>query len=301
MAVAIGVFDGVHVAHRAVIRNLRAQAASRGLVSGVLTFQTHPAATVRPDATPKLLTDFESKMRFLAATGIERALVLQFDREHSQEGPEAFVDRVLVTGLNARLVVVGQNFRFGRDRAGDFETLIRLGADRGFDVQALELVRSADGHERSTVSSTLIRAALAEGEVEEAHRLLGRPHELSGQVEHGDERGRTWGFPTANVAVADGLAIPARGIYAGWAGPSDDQLEPAAIYVGNRPTVYGDHGSEVLEVHLLDWSGDLYGRRVTVRFTDRIRGDQRFDSFDQLVEQIRRDCDRARELLSASR
>ena len=300
MAVAIGVFDGVHLGHRAVIRNLRVLAAGRGLTSGILTFRHHPSATVRPDAMPRLITDFDTKIALLSGTGIDRAVVLQFDRTHSNERPEAFVDRVLVDGLDAKLVVVGTNFRFGRDREGDFGMLAELGAAKGFDVQALELVRAADGHDMPTVSSTRVRAAIAEGGVEEAHRLLGRPHELVGLVERGDQRGRIWGFPTANVAVAQGAAVPAPGIYAGWAGIDGRNFLPAAVYVGNRPTVYGDEGSQVVEVHLLDWSGDVYDQRLTVRFMERIRGDARFDSFEDLVAQIGRDCERARVLLQPS-
>lgn len=296
-AVAIGFFDGVHLGHRALLRKVREEAARRDLLSGAVTFATHPAQLIRPESSPRLLTSLEDRLRLLGSTGIDFVFLIEFDNYTRNESPEEFIDRVLVEALSVRTVVVGDNFHFGRDRAGDVQLLRRIGPDLGFDVAAFDLVQSHD-HTGQVISSTRIRNLLAtDGDVSGAARLLGRPHEVSGVVERGDQRGRTWGFPTANVAVTASLVIPAGGIYSGWLEAGDGDYLPAAIYIGHRPTVYGADGDEVVEVHLLDWDGDIYDRAVRVRFQERIRGDERFDSFDELVAQIGRDVDVARRLL----
>lgn len=302
--VTIGFFDGVHVGHRALIRQLRADAARQGCKAVVVTFDRHPAAVVRPESAPPLLCTLEQRLELLAATGIDAVVVVHFDEQRSKEDADHFVRRVLVDGLRTRRIVVGADFHFGHERRGNVARLTELGIECGFDVEGLVLVGPSGeaGPGGAHVSSTAIRAALAGGDIASVNTMLGRPHEMRGSVERGDARGRTWGFPTANVAIDAGIAMPGSGIYAGWAidrnEPDRDPL-PAAIYVGNRPTVYGADGSLVLEVHALDWAGDLYGHELAVRFTDRIRGDAKFDSFDELVAQIGRDCDVARGLLAA--
>lgn len=302
--VTIGFFDGVHVGHRALIRQLRADAARQGCQSVVVTFDRHPAAVVRPESAPALLCTLEQRLELLAATGVDAVVVVHFDEERSREDADHFVRRVLVDGLHTRRIVVGADFHFGHERRGNVARLTELGTECGFDVEGLVLVGPSGeaGPGGAHVSSTAIRKAFGAGDVASVNAMLGRPHEMRGTVEAGDARGRTWGFPTANVAIDPGIAMPGSGIYAGWA---IDRTEitrgplSAAIYVGNRPTVYGADGSLVLEVHLLDWAGDLYGHELAVRFTHHIRGDAKFDSFDELVAQIQRDCDVARGLLAA--
>ena len=273
-----------------------------GAAVTIVTFEPHPAAVLRPESAPRRLCDLETKLELLADTGVDAVYVIGFDAERAQEAPEHFIKRLLVDELSARLVIVGSDFRFGHRRGGDVTMLEEAGSELGFDVEGLALV-GMDGRPvrvEEQVSSTAIRRALTEGRLEAANAMLGRPHELRGVVVEGDRRGRTWGFPTANVAVPSDMLLPEPGICAGRVVRSDGSLLDAAIYLGNRPTVYGDGGEVVLEAHALDWEGDLYGEAVAVRFTDRIRGDAAFDTFDELVEQIRRDCDEARRVLAAS-
>jgi riboflavin kinase/FMN adenylyltransferase len=295
-ALAIGFFDGVHLGHRVVIGDVRRLAAELGSKSAVVTFDRHPAAVVRPDSAPKLLTDLDQRLELLAETGIDFAVVITFDEQRSLETAEDFVCRELVDCLAARAVVVGEDFHFGHGRAGDVALLRQMGAEHGFEVDGLELVASGSRHARS-VSSTAIRAALAAGDLADANRLLGRPHEVRGIVQPGDQRGRELGFPTANVAVPDQVQLPADGIYAGWYERSDGTVHPAAISLGRRPTFYDDQPYSLLEAHLIDFDGDLYGEPAKVRFVAHLRGEQKFDSLDALVAQIGRDVEQARGLL----
>ncbi|MBK6670903.1 MAG: bifunctional riboflavin kinase/FAD synthetase [Actinobacteria bacterium] len=294
--VTIGVYDGVHLGHRAVLGAVGAEAARRSIASAVVTFDRHPAQILRPDAAPLLLTDIDQKLELLESTGIDDVVVVHFDNETARERPEHFVKRVLVEQLRARLVVVGEDFHFGFQRSGNVELLREAGRDWGFDVIGHRLVGSdgAAARPERQVSSTAIRRALTEGRLADANAMLGRAHELRGTVVTGDQRGRTIGFPTANVAVATDLCLPSEGIYAGGLRRADGTELDAAIYLGRRPTFYDDRAAMVLEVHCLDWSGDLYGEPVAVTFTDRLRGDQRFDSVDALATQLQLDCDDAR-------
>ena len=265
----------------------------------VVTFEPHPARVLRPDSAPRLLCDTATKLELLAETGVDATYVMAFDADRALEEPEHFIKRLLVDELRSRMVMVGADFRFGHRRGGDVTMLEDAGADVGFKVEGLPLV-GADGQAarvEEQVSSTAIRRALTEGRLDAANVMLGRPHELRGVVVEGDRRGRTWGFPTANVAVAPEMLRPEPGICAGWLVRADGTELPAAIYLGNRPTVYGEGGDVVLEVHALDWQGDLYDETVAVRFTHRIRGDAAFDTFEGLTQQIGRDCDQARRLL----
>ena len=296
-AVTIGAYDGVHRGHRAVIATVRRLAEQRGLATALVTFDRHPASVVRPASAPRLLTDLEQKLELLADTGLDHTVVLHFDEARSKESAEDFVNEVLVGCLNTKLVVVGEDFHFGHQRRGNVELLRSVGAELGFDVLPLSLVGldgepAADEGER--VSSTAIRQALGAGELDRANRMLGRPYEVRGLVEHGDERGRTWGFPTANMAVPDETMLPADGIYACWYERPSGAVLPAAVSLGRRPTIYDDQPYRLLEAHLLDFEGDLYGERAEVRFARRLRGEERFDSVDELVAQIHADCDDAR-------
>lgn len=298
----IGAYDGVHLGHRALIAEVRRRAESRGARSAVVTFDRHPAQVVRPDSAPRLLTDLDQKLELLAQTGVDDTYVIRFDLERAAEPAEHVVQRMLVDCLNVVEVVVGEDFHFGHRRRGDVALLEEMGEQAGFTVCGHELV-GPDGtaaRDDAQVSSTAIRRALHEGRLVDANLMLGRPHEMRGVVVEGDRRGRVLGFPTANVAIGDEMLMPADGIYAGWLTrrdrPGTDPL-PAAVYVGKRPTFYDDRAMTLLEVHVLDFSGDLYGERVAVSFTHRIRADVRFASVDELAAQLQDDCDRARRLL----
>ncbi len=299
--ITIGAYDGVHLGHRAVIRAVREAAEARGHRSAVVTFDRHPAQVIRPDSAPLLLTDLDQKLELLAGTGVDYAYVIGFDRTRAAESAEDFVTSVLVDCLNARQVVVGEDFHFGHRRRGNVALLEELGSSMGFAVHGHKLV-GPDGQaarDDAQVSSTAIRRALIEGRLSDANAMLGRPHEMRGPVTHGDARGRTLGFPTANVAIPQEMLMPADGIYAGELElRATGQVLPSAIYVGKRPTFYDDRAMTLLEVHALDFAGDLYGEDTAVRFTHRIRPDARFASVEELTTQLRVDCDEAARLLN---
>ena len=295
--VTIGAYDGVHLGHRALIDQVRHLAASRGAATAVVTFDRHPAMVVRPESAPKLLTDLEQKLELLASTGVDHTLVIHFDEERSRESAEDFVDEVLVGALKARAVVVGHDFHFGHGRRGNVEMLAHLGARLGFDVLGVTLFESGDLG--GVMSSTRIRGLLLEGDVSQAATLLGRPHEVRGTVERGDGRGGPeLGFPTANVAVPGEILLPSDGIYAGWYEHPDGTIHAAAISVGRRPTFYEHADTSLLEAHLLDFDGDLYGQRAKVRFVARLRGEERFDSVDALIAQMGEDVEETRRVLA---
>jgi riboflavin kinase/FMN adenylyltransferase len=299
--VTIGAYDGVHLGHQAVIAAVRQRAEADGLRSAVVTFDRHPAAVVRPATAPRLLTDLGQKLELLEATGVDLCLVISFDEVRSKEPAEDFVREVLVDRLHAKVVIVGDDFHFGHQRQGDVALLTAMGAELGFIVQGLELVDAAGNVARGPgdrASSTAIRHALVEGDLERATTMLGRPYEVRGVVAHGDERGRELGFPTANVSVPGEVLLPADGIYAGWLERADGTVLPAAISLGRRPTFYVESNVSLLEAHLLDFAGDLYDEAVRVRFVARRRGEVRFDSVEALVEEIARDVEWTREALA---
>lgn len=296
-AITLGFFDGVHLGHQLLIGEARRLAAEQGARSVVVTFDQHPAAVVRPASAPVLLTTLEHRLELLAATGVDHVLVVGFDEARSKEAAEDFVEGVLVDCLRARAVVVGADFHFGHERRGDVALLSSMGATRGFEVEGVQLLGSGASGARA-VSSTAIRRALADGDVVGANRMLGRPHELRGTVQAGDARGRELGFPTANVAVPAAMALPADGIYAGWYVRPDGSVHASAISLGRRPTFYADQAASLLEAHLLDFDGDLYGEAAAVRFVARLRGEERYGSVEELVAQIGRDCEAARAALA---
>jgi riboflavin kinase/FMN adenylyltransferase len=293
-AVTIGAFDGVHLGHQAVLRLVRDLAQVRGLAATVLTFDKHPAEVVRPESAPCLLTTLEQKLELIERTDlVDECVVLPFDEARSKESAEAFVAEVLAGALRTRLVVVGADFHFGYRRHGDVPLLQRMGTEHGFEVLGLGLVASADGSTAADdslpYSSTRVRALLAAGDVVAAAAILGRPHEVRGPVERGDGRGRTLGFPTANVAVDAKVCLPADGVYAGTFVGEDGVERVTAISLGRRPTFYAEAGLRLLEAYVLDFDDDLYGQRVRVRFRDHLRRQERFDSVGALVEQMRHD------------
>jgi riboflavin kinase/FMN adenylyltransferase len=300
-AVTIGAFDGVHVGHTTLIAETRRLAAELDCPSVLVTLDRHPATVVRPASAPPLLVDETQKFELLAATGIDYVLVVHFDGERSLEGSEEFVREVLVDELHARYVVVGEDFHFGHRRKGDVALLDQLGVECGFKVVGLKLV-GIPGLE-GPVSSTRARYALAAGDVELAARILGRLPEIHGVVEHGDHRGRTIGFPTANVAVPGDILLPNDGVYAGWylrhGEPSPAAAHPAAINIGRRPTFYEENGLLLVEAHLIDFDGDLYGEQARVRIAARLRGEVRFDGIEALKHQLGIDVEHARAIIAA--
>jgi riboflavin kinase/FMN adenylyltransferase len=294
----IGAFDGVHLGHHAVIEQVRELAASRDAMSVLVTFDRHPASVVRPESAPRLLTDLPTKLELLGETGLDATVVLTFDRARSQESAHDFVQEVLVGALAARLVVIGEDFHFGRQREGNVALLRQLGQEFDFEVEPIALVDRPDGVEEP-VSSTAIRRALAGGEVDVAARLLGHLFEARGSVVRGDQRGRLLGFPTANVEVPNAMCLPADGVYAGWYTRPDDGVYPCAINLGRRPTFYEHADHSLLEAHLLDFSGDLYGEPARVRFQTFLRSERKFDGIDALIAQLKHDIESARRILGA--
>ncbi len=288
---SLGMFDGVHIGHQTVIARAVATAAGLGTHAVVVTFDRHPASVVRPDAAVRLLTDLHQRAERIAQLGVDMVYVARFDEERSLEDPAVFVDE-LVRDFAPKAVVVGEDFHFGHRRRGDLPLLETAGGAAGFKVEGVGSV-SLDGIGR--VSSTLIREAVAAGDVALAARLLGRSHAVRGVVEHGDERGRELGFPTANVAVPGDIQLPADGVYAGSYRRDDDTAHPAAISVGRRPTFYADSGTLLVEAHLIDFDGDLYGQHAEVSFDTWIRGQVRFDGVDGLITQMRQDIQKVRE------
>ncbi|MBT7429685.1 MAG: bifunctional riboflavin kinase/FAD synthetase [Ilumatobacter sp.] len=298
VAATIGVFDGVHLGHQEIFRTVRATADQLDVASAVVTFDGHPAHVVRPESAPQLLTTFEQKLELIAAQGIDYAYVVSFDAERAKTKAETFVKEAFVDSLHAKAIVVGEDFHFGAGRAGNVDGLTKLGERWDFEVHALELIRHSD-EAREPVSSTKIRRALAGGDVARAAKMLGRPYEVRGVVERGDQRGRTIGFPTANIPVPHVMAWPADAVYAGWCTLADGSRNECAINIGRRPTFYEHAAQSLLEAHLIDFEGDLYGQEVSVEFVDFLRSERKFDGIDQLIAQLKGDVDDARAILRA--
>lgn len=290
-AIAIGTFDGLHIGHRALIQRMLDGAREEDLVTTVLTWDRHPAATLRPDKAPAQLATPERKVELIQATGVDRLVVLEFDETLSRWSPEEFVQKVLVEGLDAAAVFVGSGWRFGHKAAGDVDTLTQLGRELGFSVHALDLSEV----EGEPASSTRVRRALADGDLALVRSLLGRPFDIDGVVTKGDGRGTGLGWPTANLAIEAGFAHPPRGIYACRA-RVDGRWFPAAVSVGVNPTFGGEPGRTPIrvEAYLLDFDGDLYDKPLRIEFHDRLRDELKFDSIDALTEQISRDVEETR-------
>ncbi|MFT5203075.1 MAG: riboflavin kinase/FMN adenylyltransferase [Candidatus Aldehydirespiratoraceae bacterium] len=296
VASTIGVFDGVHIGHQEVFRQVRATAKRLGIASAVVTFDGHPAHVVRPESAPLLLTTLEQKLELIEAEGIDYTYVIQFDEERAATHPEVFVEQVFIDALHARAIVVGEDFHFGKGRSGNVEGLREIGEEWNFEVQALELIRHNEAA-REPVSSTKIRRALAGGDVARAAEMLGRPYTVRGVVEHGDQRGSGIGFPTANLPVPKVMAWPADAVYAGWCLRADGARHMCAINIGRRPTFYEHTEQSLLEAHLIDFEGDLYGEQVDISFVEFLRSERKFEGIDQLVAQLKTDVNDARALL----
>lgn len=291
-ALSIGVFDGVHGGHQALVKRMLEEARSRGLTGGIVTFHPHPRTVIRPDQPFEYLESLEHRVELLRACGVDFVSVLQFTSELQQVSAEDFC-RLLVEEARVRLIVVGADFRLGRGGEGTVERLAEIGREQGFEVLPVGLLDHGEGS--APISSTRIRNALADGEMEDVQALLGRPFSLRGPVLHGDERGRTIGFPTLNVGVSADRALPPNGVYVTRA------YLPTGIFnavtnIGTRPTFDGT--ARRVETHVFDFEGDLYGQVVTVELLHRLRAEQKFDGIEALVAQIEADAVAAREWLA---
>jgi len=293
-AIAVGNFDGVHRGHRAVIGEAGRIAKSLGVPWAVLTFEPHPRNVFAPQTPPFRLTPFHAKAREIAGLGVDHLVVQRFSVDFSRIEAEDFVRRIVIDGLGAKHVVCGYDFVFGHDRRGDGEMLLHMGKDNGFGFTCVSQVR--DG-ENEGYSSTRARNCLRNADPRGATHVLGRPFEIEGRVRTGDRRGRTIGFPTANLAL-NSYVRPANGVYAVRVGMEENGetvWRPGVANIGHRPTFAG--ADVILEAHLFDFAGDLYGRRVRVALVDFLRPERKFDGIAELKAQIAEDCEQARIIL----
>lgn len=279
----IGNFDGVHLGHRALLARLAECARTAGWPASVLTFEPHPRELFQPDQAPPRLSSLREKLRLLDGSDVDRTFVCRFDRRLAALTAEEFIERILIAGLDIRHLIIGDDFRFGRGRAGDFAMLERAGRERGFVVEAMDTV--ALRGERA--SSSAVRDALGAGDLEHAAELLGRPYCISGRVMHGDKIGRTLGFPTANIQLKR-KRVALTGVFAVTVSGLDKRHLPGAASLGVRPTL-GQGLRPVLEVHLLDFDRAIYGAHVTVNFLHKLRDEERYPTLEALTAQIRRD------------
>ena len=289
--VTVGTYDGVHLGHQEILREVRRKTKVRNGTSVVLTFEPHPQTVVAPESAPFLLTTKTERIALLEKKGIDETLFLPFDAEMARLDAGEFVRKILVDGIGAEAVVLGTNHAFGRGRSGNVRSLKRFGEQFGFEVVAVPSL-IVDG---APVSSTRIRAALTAGDIDEANECLGRPYRLAGTVIHGRGLGRTLGVPTANLEPPQGRLVPANGVYACRAEVEGGEVWPAVTNVGVRPTIAAK--GLTVEAHLLGFEGDLYGQRLALDFIAWLRDEEIFPSLNALVEQVRRDVEQARRIL----
>ena len=287
VVLAIGNFDGVHLGHAALIRRLAEVAENRQLAPTVLTFEPHPREFFAPESAPARLTTLREKLELLGESGVAQAVICPFNAAFAALSAEAFIEQVLVRGCQVRHLIIGDDFRFGRGRAGDFALLQEAGKRFGFSVEAMGSVTVAG----KRVSSSAVRQALAIGDMEEAASLLGRPYIIDGQVAHGQKLGRQLGFATANLRIKHN-PLPMSGVFAVKVSGLGDRPLPGVANLGVRPTVGGTR--PLLEVHLFDFDRDIYGAHISVRFVHKLRNEQRFPNFDALKAQIAADAAAAR-------
>lgn len=286
--VVIGTFDGVHKGHQVLLNRAKEVAAGRSIIA--LTFDPHPTTIFAPSKVPTMLTTLADRVELLKIHNADQVAVLKFNEKFAAMSPEDFVTSVLVGQLHASTVIVGKNFTYGHKAAGNIESLVKSGHEHNFTVDVQELKADTE-----VISSSRIRALVVEGKVEKARELLSRPHRLDGVVVHGEKRGREIGYPTANLGKIEGQTIPADGVYAGWLTVGIN-FWPAAISIGTNPTFEGDRGRQV-EAYALDQEGlDLYDKNASIEFGWYLRPTLKFDSLDELLVQMKKDCDRAREL-----
>lgn len=285
----IGNFDGVHLGHQAVLSQLAMKGDVLGLPAIVITFEPQPNEFFAPEKAPARLSRFREKVEALRSYSIEQLCVLRFDKKLAQMSAETFIDELLVRGLNVRYLVVGDDFRFGQNRLGDFALLQQAGQQHGFQVVNMHTFAI----EQDRVSSTRIREALAAGDLMLTQTLLGHPYKMSGRVAHGHKRGRTLGFPTANIHLHR-CKVPLTGVYAVQLFGIDGEPYQGVANVGIRPTI-GGQDRALLEVHLFDFEGDIYGQYVQVYFLHKLRDEQRFENLEALKNQITKDCQQAKQ------
>ena len=286
--VVIGVFDGVHKGHQVLLNRAKEIADGRNIVA--LTFDPHPTTVFAPDKAPTMLTTLADRVELLKIHNADQVAVMKFNEKFAAMSPEDFVQTVLVNQLHASTIIVGKNFTYGHKAAGNVDTLIKSGLTHNFIIDVQEL--KAD---EEVISSSRIRKLVVEGKVEEARELLSRPHRLDGVVVHGEKRGREIGYPTANLGKIEGQTIPADGVYAGWLTVGIN-FWPAAISIGTNPTFEGDRGRQV-EAYALDQQGlDLYDENASIEFGWYLRPTLKFDGLEPLLEQMKKDCEKAREL-----
>lgn len=286
--VVIGTFDGVHKGHQVLLNRAKEISAGRSIIA--LTFDPHPTTIFAPSKVPTMLTTLADRVELLKIHNADQVAVLKFNEKFAAMSPEDFVESVLVGQLHASTVIVGKNFRYGHKAAGNTDSLIRSGQEHNFTVDVQDLKTDTE-----VISSSRIRALVVEGKVEKARELLSRPHRLDGVVVHGEKRGREIGYPTANLGKIEGQTIPADGVYAGWLTVGIN-FWPAAISIGTNPTFEGDRGRQV-EAYALDQEGlDLYDKNASIEFGWYLRPTLKFDSLEELLVQMKRDCDQAREL-----
>jgi riboflavin kinase/FMN adenylyltransferase len=290
---AIGVFDGVHLGHQHLLKRLTDAASQGGMLSGVLTFTNHPRTVLVPGTCVEFITSVDDRMKLLESTGVNMVIPMTFELELSRLRAHEFVE-VLQERLRMVGLVMGHNFVMGYKREGTPEVLTAIGIEKGFSVTVVDPL-STDG---GRVSSTATRQAISDGEVDRAHRNLGRPFALKGTVVAGNSRGKSLGFPTANLSIAENRILPGNGIYATWAHVGDKRYM-AATNVGVRPT-FGE-AERIVEAFILDFDGDLYGSEISVDFIERLRNEQRFETPEALVAQMHKDVERTREVLSKPR
>lgn len=293
VVVTVGTFDGVHRGHQRVIRKVVRQAAERGGRSVLVTFDPHPLQVVRPRHAPKLLTTPAEKKPLLTACGLDHAVFLAFTSELRDCSPHRFVREFLLGGLQMSRLVIGHDHGFGRGRSGNAEMLARIAGEEGFALDVADPVRA----EGTPVSSSAVRRALAERRLDDANRALDRPYSMTGTVVRGDGRGRELGYPTANLRFPDDKLVPAAGIYACWAATSAGRFA-GALHVGPRPAFPG--AEEAVEVHLLDFDGNLYGQQIALELASYVRPVAAFDDASRLAEQIARDVKRVRHCIAAA-
>ena len=286
--VVIGVFDGVHKGHQLLLDRAKEIADGRSIVA--LTFDPHPTTVFAPDKAPTMLTTLADRVELLKIHNADQVAVMKFNEKFAEMSPDDFVQTVLVNQLHASVVIVGKNFTYGHKAAGNVDTLIKSGLAHNFTVDIQELKADTE-----VISSSRIRKLVTEGNVEKARELLSRPHRLDGVVVHGEKRGREIGYPTANLGNIDGQTIPADGIYAGWLTVGIN-FWPAAISIGTNPTFEGVRGRQV-EAYALDQEGlELYDKNASIEFGWFLRPTLKFDGLEPLLEQMKKDCDKAREL-----
>ena len=293
VALTIGNFDGVHLGHQAMLARLCEASRALALPAAVLTFEPQPREFFSPGSAPARLTTLREKLECLANYGVDRAHVIRFDGEFAALSPDAFVTQLLLEKLNVRWLLVGDDFRYGARRGGDHAQLARAAEKYGFQLETMHSVNVAG----ERVSSTGVREALARGDFAHAQRLLGRPYTIEGRVAHGEKLGRRLGFPTANIHLQRNRT-PFTGIYAVKLHGIESMPLPAVASLGVRPTVMAD-AAPVLEVHILDFSADIYGRRVRVEFLHKLRDEEKYPDLETLRQQIERDVEHARQYLKS--